>query len=167
MCGGNPSLKQAEARSRFWLIAAAVKAFYAQHGRLPVPGNIPDMKAESDVYVRLQHIYKKKAQEDAAEVMTMVQSIAKATFAAVTLDGSYATNDEISVESSVDLEEVEMFCKNAAFAKLINTGDRDPNLLQSVVGMSCSFFFFFGFNSFRNLFFQYNALVVVTAISIF
>ncbi|KAJ2898235.1 hypothetical protein MKZ38_004061 [Zalerion maritima] len=106
---------QSEARSRFWLIAAAIKAFYEKHQRLPVPGSVPDMKAQSDVYVRLQRIYKDQAQRDANEVMDIARC---------TMPG---------MGEGIDMEEVEMFCKNAAFAKLINSADKDPNLLQKVV----------------------------------
>ena len=118
---------QSEARSRFWIITAAIKAFYEKHQRLPVTGIVPDMKAESGVYVRLQQIYKDQAQRDANEVM----EIARATA---------VTNGVGNDDNPVDMEEVEMFCKNASFAKLINAGDRDPNLLQKVVGKLLMFF---------------------------
>lgn len=65
-----------------------------------MPGNVPDMKAQSDVYIHLQNIYKAKARRDADEVLEMVQA---------TPGGR-----------DVDPAEVELFCKNAAFVKLIN-----------------------------------------------
>lgn len=58
------------------------------------------MKAQSDVYIELQNIYKAKARRDADEVLKTVQA---------TPHGS-----------DVDPAEVELFCKNAAFVKLIN-----------------------------------------------
>jgi amyloid beta precursor protein binding protein 1 len=58
------------------------------------------MKAQSDVYIKLQNIYKAKARQDADEVLKMVQA-------------SPGGRD-------VDPAEVELFCKNAAFVKLIN-----------------------------------------------
>lgn len=58
------------------------------------------MKAESDVYIKLQNIYKAKARQDVDEVLKMVQA---------TPGGR-----------DVDPAEVELFCKNAAFVKLIN-----------------------------------------------
>jgi amyloid beta precursor protein binding protein 1 len=58
------------------------------------------MKAQSDVYIRLQNIYKAKARRDVDEVLKMVQA---------TPGGR-----------DVDPAEVELFCKNAAFVKLIN-----------------------------------------------
>lgn len=57
------------------------------------------MKAQSDVYIKLQNIYKAKARQDVEEVLRMVQA-------------SPGGRD-------VDPAEVELFCKNAAFVKLI------------------------------------------------
>jgi NEDD8-activating enzyme E1 regulatory subunit len=58
------------------------------------------MKAKSSVYVQLQNIYKAKAHSDVAEVFSMVQA----------LPGG----------GGIDHGDVELFCKNAAFVKLIN-----------------------------------------------
>lgn len=57
------------------------------------------MKAESDVYVRLQNIYKTKARKDATEVLETVRAHAEG--------------------QKIDKVDVEAFCKNAAFIKLI------------------------------------------------
>ncbi|KAK4238178.1 hypothetical protein C8A03DRAFT_15330 [Achaetomium macrosporum] len=89
-----------EQRSGFWLIADAVKQFYDKHKCLPLSGKVPDMKAQSKVYIRLQNIYKDKARKDAAEILQTVQA---------------APGGE-----RVDPAEVDLFCKNAAFVKLIN-----------------------------------------------
>ncbi|KAL2120808.1 hypothetical protein VTJ04DRAFT_4835 [Mycothermus thermophilus] len=89
-----------EQRSGFWLIADAVKQFYDKHGCLPLPGKLPDMKAKSNVYVQLQNIYKAKARKDAAEILEAVRA----------MPGG----------DRVDPAEVELFCKNAAFVKLVN-----------------------------------------------
>ena len=85
--------------SNFWVIVDAIKTFYARHNALPLPGSVPDMKAQSTVYVQLQNIYKAKARKDAAEVFRTV--------------GAHPKGSEI------DAAEVESFCKNAAFVKLI------------------------------------------------
>ncbi len=58
------------------------------------------MKAQSKVYIQLQGIYKAKARKDAAEILQIVQA---------TPGGE-----------RVDPAEVDLFCKNAAFVKLIN-----------------------------------------------
>ena len=65
-----------EERSSFWIIADAINQFYAKHKALPLRGNVPDMKAKSQVYIQLQNIYKTKARQDVAEVLEAAQAIA-------------------------------------------------------------------------------------------
>ena len=89
-----------EQRSGFWAVADAVKQFYEKHQCLPLPGKVPDMKAHSKVYIQLQNIYKAKARKDAAEILEIVEAAP---------GGQH-----------VDPAEVDLFCKNAAFVKLIN-----------------------------------------------
>ncbi|KAI5861661.1 hypothetical protein GGS23DRAFT_576068 [Durotheca rogersii] len=103
-----------EHQSTFWIVAKAIKAFYHKHGCLPLPGALPDMKAQSSVYVKLQSIYKDKARKDAQEVLETARGIP-------------GGND-------VDPAEVELFCKNARFVKLINatpTGEDLDSLFES------------------------------------
>ncbi|KXJ95214.1 ThiF family protein [Microdochium bolleyi] len=97
-----------ENRSTFWLVVAAVKQFYEKHGCLPVPGAIPDMKAESDVYVKLQRVYKNKAQKDAREIFDTVKSMP---------GGGRA-----------EYADIELFCKNARFVRLINAAQEAKGL---------------------------------------
>ncbi|KAL1869986.1 hypothetical protein VTK73DRAFT_2880 [Phialemonium thermophilum] len=92
-----------DSKSGFWIITDAIKSFYERHSALPLPGNVPDMKAQSSVYIKLQGIYKAKARRDFEEVLATVRS----------LPGG----------DSVDAAEVELYCKNAAFVKLINALD--------------------------------------------
>ena len=66
------------------------------------------MKAESDVYVKLQSIYKAKARKDAAEVLEIVR---------VNPAGK-----------NIEKVEVDAFCKNAAFIKLIRASESVSNL---------------------------------------
>ncbi|KAK8042605.1 NEDD8-activating enzyme E1 regulatory subunit, partial [Apiospora phragmitis] len=96
-----------DAKSSFWVIARAIKEFYQNYGCLPLPGGLPDMKAQSSVYVKLQGLYKAKARKDAQEVLEIARSL--------------------SAGGDVDSAEVELFCKNASFVKLVNatTGDQD------------------------------------------
>jgi len=112
----NPS--QADSNSTFWIIADAVKTFYEKHKALPLPGSVPDMKAQSTVYVQLQNIYKAKARKDVAEVLETVHSHPRGT--------------------SIDVAEVEAFCKNAAFIKLIHGGDFPPSDIKSVAVLRLS-----------------------------
>ncbi len=64
------------------------------------------MKAQSTVYVRLQNIYKRKARQDVAEVLSTVRAHPGG--------------------KDIDEGEVESFCKNAAFIKLIHGSDANP-----------------------------------------
>jgi len=105
--------EQHELKSGFWIIAEAVKQFYDKHGVLPVPGGLPDMKAQSDVYIKLQNLYKDKARRDADEVLQTVRRFAGG--------------------EDIDPAEVELFCTNARFIKLINSVEgRAPSLAQVV-----------------------------------
>ncbi|KAH8678621.1 hypothetical protein BGZ60DRAFT_370988 [Tricladium varicosporioides] len=103
---------EVEAASSFWVIADAIRQFHAKHGALPLPGSVPDMKAQSTVYVKLQNIYKAKARKDVAEVLETVRA--------------HPSGKE--VEST----EVEIFCKNAAFIKLIRDTKSAPVDLQEL-----------------------------------
>jgi NEDD8-activating enzyme E1 regulatory subunit len=94
------------------VIADAIKKFYAKHNALPLPGSVPDMKAESYVYVQLQNIYKAKARQDIAEVLETVRSHPGGR--------------------DIDTTEVETFCKNAAFIKLIHGSDTSASTIKDI-----------------------------------
>lgn len=72
------------------------------------------MKAKSDVYIQLQNIYKAKARADAAEVL--------------------ALSHQHNTGSPVTLGEVELFCKNAAFVRLVGKRCKDGAQLQKLAG---------------------------------
>lgn len=72
------------------------------------------MKAQSSVYIQLQNIYKSKARQDASEVLTIAQGLAS--------------------DVAIDASEVEQFCKNARFIKLINSVQDAPKI-EEIVGM--------------------------------
>ncbi|KAI1336044.1 hypothetical protein F5Y15DRAFT_216911 [Xylariaceae sp. FL0016] len=99
-----------ERSSSFWVIARAIRAFYHKHGCLPLPGSLPDMKTQSSVYVKLQSLYKEKARRDVQEVLDTVRAT--------------------SGGKDIDPGEVELFCKNARFVKLINAKPSDQNVDQ-------------------------------------
>ncbi|KAK6544781.1 hypothetical protein TWF694_001464 [Orbilia ellipsospora] len=92
--------------TNFWIIARAVKDFAEgkNGGLLPLPGALPDMKAESKDYIQLQNVYKSKARADLAEVVTIVKSLLK---------------ELGKKEDAIREEEVETFCKHAGYIKLI------------------------------------------------
>ncbi|PYI11534.1 hypothetical protein BO78DRAFT_382798 [Aspergillus sclerotiicarbonarius CBS 121057] len=92
----------------FWVIAAAVREFYQRHSVLPLPGSLPDMKAQSSDYVSLQNIYKSKARKDKEEVTEIVRSI------------------EVQPGPrplQVSDKDIEVFCKNAAHIKVVHGRD--------------------------------------------
>ena len=91
------------ASGNFWLIANALRNFHAEHAVLPLPGALPDMKAQSADYIQLQNIYKTKAREDVVEITTTVRNL----------------EDSLDRKARIDDKEIEAFCKNAAFVKLI------------------------------------------------
>ncbi|KNC99936.1 uncharacterized protein SPPG_05308 [Spizellomyces punctatus DAOM BR117] len=90
----------------FWVIARAVRDFVTNEGGgyLPLAGTVPDMHADTESYVKLQTIYRTKAREDCAAVKERVKSI---------LVSSGRSQDAVSEE------EIERFCKNAAYLKVI------------------------------------------------
>lgn len=104
-----------EAESSFWIITNAVKQFYTQHKALPLLGSVPDMKAQSEVYVQLQNIYKAKARRDAAEVRRYVEA--------------HSRGEEVAIQ------EIETYCKNAPFVKLIRSTQSTSENLKTLVGM--------------------------------
>ena len=88
------------AAPNFWWIACGIHDFYQNHNRLlPLPGTLPDMKAQSADYVQLQTIYKKKATDDVSEVIAIIKSH--------------------NPPQDIPHSEITEFCKNAAHVKLI------------------------------------------------
>ncbi|GBF66292.1 NEDD8-activating enzyme E1 regulatory subunit [Trichophyton mentagrophytes] len=100
--------------SNFWVIAAAVKDFYETHSVLPLPGSLPDMKAQSSDYIWLQNIYKSKARSDAAEVLATVRNLECKL---------RAGREGVPISE----KEIDTFCKNAAHIKVIR-GNEIPIL---------------------------------------
>lgn len=110
----------------FWVIAFAVKSFYHSYSVLPLPGSLPDMKAQSADYVWLQNIYKSKARADAAEVEATVR----------------AAEAQLGRATQITSKEIEIFCKNAAHIKVIKgreipffqAGNTDPQTTSALQG---------------------------------
>lgn len=91
--------------ANFWVIANAIRKFHASHnGILPLPGALPDMKAQSSDYIQLQNIYKAKARSDLAEITQTVRN----------------SEQEVGRETPIEQAEIEAFCKGAQFVKLIH-----------------------------------------------
>ncbi|KAL1633765.1 hypothetical protein SLS56_002644 [Neofusicoccum ribis] len=90
--------------ANFWLAAHAISLFYKKYGVLPLPGSVPDMKAKSADYIKLQNVYKAKARADLAEVTDTVRALEKQL---------------VRTPVSVPNQEIEAFCKNASHIKLV------------------------------------------------
>ena len=95
-------LKQDSAN--FWIIANAIRLFHAGQNVLPLSGALPDMKAQSSDYIRLQNTYKAKARLDLAEVTRYVRD----------------SEARLGTKIPIDEKEIEAFCKGAQFVKLIH-----------------------------------------------
>ncbi|KAJ9626160.1 uncharacterized protein PV06_05119 [Exophiala oligosperma] len=97
--------------ANFWVIARAIRQFYETHGVLPLPGSLPDMKATSSEYIKLQSTYKTKARADVAEVTRVVRMLEK---------------DLSRTTSHIEDSEIEAFCKNASHVRVLTNTNNDP-----------------------------------------
>lgn len=96
--------------ANFWVVANAIKTFYDTHGVLPLPGSLPDMKATSAEYIKLQSIYKAKARSDVAEVTATVRQI----------------ESSLSRETTIPDSEIEAFCRNASHVRVLTNPGYEP-----------------------------------------
>jgi amyloid beta precursor protein binding protein 1 len=58
--------------SDFWFLCSALKRFIDAHGVLPVSGKIPDMTSDTESYVTLQTIYRKRSRDDMTSIKKFV-----------------------------------------------------------------------------------------------
>lgn len=89
----------------FWIMARALKDFVEKDGKgyLPLPGILPDMTAETALYINLQNIYRAKSLYDADSVFRRVQDLLKEL---------NKSNDWISEK------DVRLFCREAAYVSV-------------------------------------------------
>ncbi|CRL02213.1 CLUMA_CG015393, isoform A [Clunio marinus] len=88
--------------SPFWIMARGLKDFIEKDGKgyLPLPGTIPDMTADTSLYINLQNIYRAKAIQDADAVFRRVQQLLK----------------ELNKSSDwISEKDVRLFCREAAY----------------------------------------------------
>jgi NEDD8-activating enzyme E1 regulatory subunit len=106
----------------------ALSQFVQKHGVMPLPGTVPDMKAQSADYMELQAVYKSKAREDVAEMLSRVRNL------------EYAFRPELEISG----KDVEAFCKGAGHIKVIRglplflSHSATPNLFQSKTESICT-----------------------------
>ncbi|XP_059091053.1 NEDD8-activating enzyme E1 regulatory subunit-like isoform X2 [Tigriopus californicus] len=93
--------------SDFWFIVRGIRDFLESTGHLPLKGTIPDMFSDSQRYIQLQLVYRKKADEDAEEVLKYVQ---------IHLETAGRPAESISEAK------VKSFCRNAFNLRLIRCG---------------------------------------------
>jgi len=90
--------------SNFWILVRSLADFVNATGFLPLSGVLPDMKADSSRYVLLQNIYRQKAQSDISHVKSYIHK--------------HLTALKESIDR-IDDQEIEVFCKHAAYLKVI------------------------------------------------
>lgn len=91
--------------SNFWLLVRALREFVEKgDGTLPLPGSLPDMKAQSSTYVELQKLYKTKATQDVQQLQRYLEGIL----------------EQVGLPSNaISQDEIESFAKHTAYLKLI------------------------------------------------
>ncbi|SPO25263.1 related to auxin-resistance protein [Ustilago trichophora] len=89
----------------FWILVRALREFVAASPTqsLPLSGSVPDMKATSSGYIKLQNTYRSKALQDLEQFQQLVSQVCEAA----------------GVEGKIADEEVEAFVKHAGYLKLI------------------------------------------------
>lgn len=88
--------------SPFWIMTRALKDFVEKDGGgyLPLPGSLPDMTAETSLYINLQNVYRTKAIQDADSVFRRVQDLLK----------------ELNKSSDwISEKDVRLFCRESAY----------------------------------------------------
>ena len=90
--------------SSFWILAHALRDFVQKEERLPVSGVVPDMFSDSERFIKLQNIYKDKANADAEIVQRKVQQVMES------LGRSTETISEL---------EVKRFCREARYLRVL------------------------------------------------
>jgi amyloid beta precursor protein binding protein 1 len=101
--------------SDFWFMAAAVKKFVENEGQgtLPLQGRVPDMHADTDRYVKLQTLYRRKARSDVATVSKYLKELLK---------------EHGRGEDSISDMDVKEFCKNSYYLRVIHFRPLDVEL---------------------------------------
>merc|ERR1719312_1351970 len=90
--------------SNFWILAHALRDFVSSEERLPVSGIVPDMFSDSERFIKLQNIYKDKANQDAEVIGRKVAQV---------LESLGRGSDTIS-----DIE-VRRFCREARYLRVL------------------------------------------------
>jgi amyloid beta precursor protein binding protein 1 len=91
--------------TKFWVLVAALRKFVsAENSRLPLSGVLPDMKADTTGFLKLQAVYRQKAAADKTRFKELLYEL---------LDAAGRPRDAITDD------EIDTFCKNSAHIKVI------------------------------------------------
>eukprot|EP00916_Digyalum_oweni_P001243 GHVL01002416.1.p1 GENE.GHVL01002416.1~~GHVL01002416.1.p1 ORF type:complete len:528 (+),score=85.39 GHVL01002416.1:7-1590(+) len=90
--------------SDFWIVARGIKHFMNACGNLPLEGGLPDMTSDTNMYIKLQEIYRDRAEGDYAAVSAFVQN-------ELTLVGQS--------ERVIDPQYIRRVCKNIRYSRII------------------------------------------------
>ncbi|MCO5596227.1 hypothetical protein L7F22_050287 [Adiantum nelumboides] len=91
--------------TNFWLLVRALREFVEKgDGNLPLPGSLPDMKAQSSTYVQLQKLYKNKASRDVQQLQHYLEEILNQVGLPI---------------NAISQDEIESFAKHTSYLKLI------------------------------------------------
>lgn len=91
----------------FWIMSAAVKKFVENEGQglLPLQGRVPDMQSDTERYVKMQSLFRKKARAD----MEIVKKYMKEFLIQVG-----------KPEDSIPEMDLKEFCKNACYLRAVH-----------------------------------------------
>jgi NEDD8-activating enzyme E1 regulatory subunit len=79
----------------------ALQSFIRDSGCLPLAGVVPDMKAETEFYVKIQKVYKEKARADSVKFKGYLDEIVQRSDLAL-----------------IDQDLIERFCEYCSFIKI-------------------------------------------------
>ncbi|KAJ3276545.1 NEDD8-activating enzyme E1 regulatory subunit [Terramyces sp. JEL0728] len=102
--------------SEFWILLKALKSFIENEGNgsLPLPGSVPDMKADTESYVTLQKLFHHKAEADKQCLKNYVATIC-------------STLKRTMLNSEI----IDIFCKNSGYIKLFRTNSLKAHMNSS------------------------------------
>ncbi|ORZ36950.1 hypothetical protein BCR44DRAFT_1431168 [Catenaria anguillulae PL171] len=121
----------------FWAMVAGLKAFVEEKGGvLPLRGVVPDMKADTETYVRMQRIYRDKAAKDMADLRSRIRAI---SIPAVTAAGSTAGSPH---PSSADLPTAPhpLHVKTVAWIRDLSSDNPTTELAVYILFRACEYF---------------------------
>jgi len=105
----------------FWIVVHSVRQFVQNegHGKLPLLGTVPDLHADSESFIKLQHLYFNKANQD----MEVVKNYVKQN-----LHKLGKNPDEINEAY------IKLFCKNCLVLRVIRYRTLEQELTTPLVG---------------------------------